>query len=107
MSELAGTAAEALLDAGSCVRVPQHIVYRKFPAETVMLNLTTGTYHGLNVTAGRMLEELERSETLGQAARKIATEFAQPADVVERDMCELCTALAARGLVNVSATAAR
>ena len=36
--------------------VPQHVVYRRFAAETVVLNLETGTYHGLNATGARMLE---------------------------------------------------
>jgi DNA-binding CsgD family transcriptional regulator len=42
------------------VRVPQHVVHRAFPARTVVLNLETGKYHGLNPTAGRMLTALEQ-----------------------------------------------
>ena len=34
------------------VRVPRHVVHRDFPAQTVILNLETGKYHGLNPTAG-------------------------------------------------------
>ena len=39
---------------------PSHVVYRTFVTETVALNIETGQYHGLNATAGRMLEVLER-----------------------------------------------
>jgi Coenzyme PQQ synthesis protein D (PqqD) len=79
--------------------VPDHVVYRTFPAETVLLNLATGRYHGLNATAGRMLEALADAPSIRHAARVIAQRFAQPQDTVERDMCELCRLLLERGLI--------
>ncbi len=82
-------------------RVPDHVVYRSFPGETVLLNLTTGTYHGLNATAGRMLEELERASSIGDAAARLAVEFAQPPALVERDLRALCGELLERGLLRV------
>jgi hypothetical protein len=85
----------------SKIKVPQHVVYRGFPAETVVLNLETGKYHGLNATAGSMLEALERATCLRDAASAVSGEYGQPQDVVERDMCELCSALLERGLIEV------
>ena len=35
------------------LRVPDHVVYRSFPGETVALNLNTGRYHGLLHSGGR------------------------------------------------------
>ncbi len=87
--------------------VPQHVVYRSFPAETVVLNLHTGKYHGLNATAGTMLAALERGESVRAAAAGVAGEYNQPAERVERDMCELCSLLLARGLVELDGDAAR
>ena len=40
------------------VRIPKHVVFRSFGSETVLLNLSTGQYHGLRGTGGRMLEVL-------------------------------------------------
>jgi hypothetical protein len=88
------------------VKVPQHVVYRSFPAETVVLNLETGKYHGLNATAGRMLEALERAACLRDAAAAMATECGQEQTVVERDMCELCDALLERGLIEIDGSPA-
>jgi hypothetical protein len=88
------------------IKVPQHVVYRSFPAETVVLNLQTGKYHGLNATAGDMLEALERAASLREAAAAIAKEYDQPRELVERDMCELCNTLLERGLVEVDGGAA-
>jgi len=85
----------------SRVAVPQHVVYRSLPSETVVLNLQTGRYHGLNPTAGSMLEALERAACVGDAAAAVAEEYAQPPALVERDMCELCDALLARGLIQL------
>jgi hypothetical protein len=94
---------ETALDASARVTLPQHVVHRSFPSETVVLNLLTGTYHGLNATAGRMLEELERTGTIAQAAATLAVEFGQDASLIESDMCELCRALLARDLVRLEA----
>jgi hypothetical protein len=85
----------------SRIRVPQHVVYRSFPAETVVLNLETGRYHGLNATAGSMLEALERAACLHDAAAAVAKEYEQPQAVIEQDMCELCNSLLERGLIEV------
>jgi coenzyme PQQ synthesis protein D (PqqD) len=84
-------------------RVPPDVVYRSFPAETVLLNLTTGTYHGLNPTAGRMLDALEGAPTIALAAVAVAAEYGQLPSLVERDMCDLCAALSARGLIVIDA----
>lgn len=85
------------------VAVPDHVVHRPFPTETVVLNLETGKYHGLNPVAGRMLEELERRQTVGDAARVISEEYGQSIEEVEADICELCVDLAERGLISLSA----
>jgi hypothetical protein len=97
--------ADSLL--GSKIKVPQHVVYRSFPSETVVLNLETGKYHGLNATAGQMLEALERSNCVREAAAAVASTYEQEAAVVERDMCELCNVLLARGLVELDGEPAR
>lgn len=83
------------------MRIPQHVVYRDFPAQTVVLNLETGKYHGLNPTAGRMLSELEKTPSVAAAARAVADRYEQPRADVERDLCELCGLLLARGLIEI------
>jgi hypothetical protein len=89
----------------SRIRVPQHVVYRSFPSETVVLNLQTGRYHGLNATAGSMLEALERAACLRDAAIAVSEEYEQPQAVVEQDMCALCTVLLERGLIELDGAA--
>jgi hypothetical protein len=81
------------------LRVPAHVVYRAFPDDTVVLNLETGKYHGLNRTGGRMLEALERADTVGAALAELSDQYDAPRDEIERDLRELCADLMERGLV--------
>ncbi|HEX4484049.1 MAG TPA: PqqD family protein [Solirubrobacteraceae bacterium] len=83
------------------VKLPQHVVFRAFPTETVVLNLQTGRYHGLNPTAGDMLEALTQSHSVREAAMTLAARYEQPRETIERDLCELCNLLLDRGLVEL------
>lgn len=85
------------------VRLPEHVVHRGFAAETVVLNLKTGKYHGLNPVAGRMLEVLEEVGSVQEAARQLALEYDQPLETIEQDICGLCADLAERGLIETDA----
>ena len=84
------------------VRVPDHVVHRAFVAETVVLNLQTGRYHGLNPSAGRMLAVLETEGKIRDAAGTLAEEYDQPLDLIERDLAQLCRQLLERKLIKFS-----
>ena len=84
------------------VRVPDHVVHRAFVAETVVLNLQTGRYHGLNPSAGRMLAVLETEGRVRDAAGALAEEYDQPLDLIERDLARLCRQLLDRKLIEFS-----
>ena len=102
MASVARMSAPAGLRPETRVRIPRHVVHRHFPAQTVVLNLETGRYHGLNPTAGRMLDALGEGRTVAAAARIVAEHYRQPRADVERDLCELCAALLSRGLVELT-----
>ncbi len=82
--------------------VPNHIVYRSFVNETVILNLETGRYHGINTTGGRILELLEREGTLAAAAARLAEEYDRTLEEAQRHVIEFCNELHERGLIAVS-----
>jgi len=89
------------------IRVPDHVVYRTFVRETVVLNLATGRYHGINPTGGRILDLLTDDATLGSAAQVLADEYGRPLAEVERDVCTFCEELRERGLIEVSLNGSR
>lgn len=90
---------ESLL--ASKVRLPEHVVYRAFVKETVVLNLQSGKYHGLNPTGGRMLEVLVGAPTVRDAAAKLTDEYGLPAEQIEGDLCDFCGDLLERGLIEI------
>jgi hypothetical protein len=83
------------------MRLPQHVVHRSFVAETVVLNLRTGKYHGLNPTAGRMLEALATAPTAGVVVPELAREYKVEPAKVESDLIALCQGLLERGLIEM------
>lgn len=85
----------------SKVLLPQHVVHRSFVAETVVLNLRTGQYHGLNVTAGRMLEALESTPTVDDSVSGLAAEFGVEEEKIRGDLLTLCRGLLERGLIQI------
>jgi hypothetical protein len=93
------TAVDAVLDAR--VRIPQGVVYRSFVKETVILNLDTGLYHGVNPTGGRMLATLEEVGSVRDAAGVLARDYGRPLAEIQGDLCEFCEALVERGLLAI------
>ena len=90
---------DAHLDLSARVRIPSHVVYREFPAETVILNLETGQYHGLNRTGGAILASLERTPSLQETVTAVAKQYGQSLTEVERDVRAFCGDLLRRGLI--------
>jgi hypothetical protein len=83
------------------VTIPQHVVFRTFVEETVVLNLESGRYHGLNPTAGRMLELLSELGEVDAVAERVADETGAPTNRVAEDLRAFCSSLAERGLIEV------
>lgn len=83
------------------VRVPAHVALRRFPSESVALNLETGHYHGLNDDATDMVEAMVAAASVADAADGLATVRGLPPEAIEQQLCELCTALEGRGLIQV------
>lgn len=81
------------------LKVPEYVVSREFAAKTVLLNLQSGTYHGLNAVGNRMLEAVVAATTPRAAIAGLASEFEQPVAVIEGDLTTLLEGLAERGLV--------
>lgn len=83
------------------VRLREHVAYRSFGDETVVVNLKSGKYHGLNRTALRMLEVLTESASVEEAVPALADELGADRARIEADLLELCRGLAERGLVEL------
>ena len=82
-------------------RVPEYVVHRQFAQETVVLNLRTGLYHGLNASGGRFIEVLDRAASVSAAVDQLASEYGQQRAGMERDVAEFCLALSERELLTL------
>jgi Coenzyme PQQ synthesis protein D (PqqD) len=98
----AANSAAGLLDRRFAV--PDHVVHRAFAAETVVLNLKTGGYHGLNPVAGRMLEVMEETGSPREAISRVVAEWDVEQAQVESDAASLCAELLERGLIEPAGT---
>jgi Coenzyme PQQ synthesis protein D (PqqD) len=88
-----------LLD--SAVHVPEHVIFRSFARETVALNLRTGKFHGLNASAGRMVEVVTRARCPRDAVDQLASEYGVARERIALDVEQLLRQLADRGLVEI------
>jgi hypothetical protein len=93
------TTEDDILDA--VVRVPEHVIFRSFARETVALNLQTGRFHGLNATAGRMVELVTRSRSPRDAVAGLADEYGVPHERIANDLAALLRLLADRRLIEI------
>jgi hypothetical protein len=82
-------------------RLPDHVVYRSFVNETVVLNLQTGRYHGLNPTGGRILQLLVETASIDESAARLAQESGRGVDEIRADVQAFCDDLVVRGLVEI------
>ena len=83
------------------VVIPDHVVGRGFASETVLLNIRTGEYHGLDRVGGRFYEVIRDAPDLERASRTLMTEYDQPADRIEEDLAAFCDDLRNRGLIEI------
>lgn len=81
------------------VRVPEHVVYREFPEQSVVLNLDKGDYHGLNRTASVAFALLASGETLAAVAQALSKRYRLSSAQAQTDVSRLCASLLQRGLL--------
>jgi hypothetical protein len=70
--------------------------------ETVILNLKTGMYHGLDPVGTRFFEVLKNSSSLAEVHRQLLAEFDVPADRLEADLLALSEDMLAKGILVVA-----
>lgn len=69
--------------------------------ETVILNLASGTYFGLDEVGSRIWQLVTDGATLAEICETLLTEYAVPRETLLNDLFELVGNLQERGLVQV------
>ena|ERR1700690_1738418 len=83
------------------VAVPRHVLIRHLDGESVLLNLETERYFGLDAMGTRMWEAATTSPNLEAAYRKLLEEFEVEPEVLRNHLTELLSQLVENGLLSV------
>jgi hypothetical protein len=79
--------------------VPPQVMSRLVGDETVLLDLASGIYFGLDDVGKRIWESVGEGLSLGETAAAIASEFEVEETQAQTDLLEFTTDLVERGLL--------
>ncbi len=84
------------------VTIPSQVMAREVGDETVILDLASGTYFGLDKVGARAWQLFGDDRTLGDICDALLAEYDVSREDLERDMLRLTQELSAKGLVSVA-----
>jgi len=92
------------MEMSDTVTLSEDVVAREVAGETVLLNLSSGTYFGLNEIGGLIWKWLDEEDgcTLADISQRIETQFNISAEEAQRDVLMLAGDLAEHGLLETS-----
>jgi hypothetical protein len=85
------------------VYVRPNVIFRALGDESVILNLDSGVYFGLDEIGTRIWQLLEQRD-VGEVCETLQSEYDVPAERVEADVTALIDRLSAKGLVECRAS---
>jgi hypothetical protein len=75
------------------------VIVRELEGESVILDLSSGRYFGLNAVGTRVWQLIQQGRPVDGLIHAVTAEYDADADAVERDVLALLEDLKARGLV--------
>lgn len=88
------------MESSAKITIPSQVLARGVGDETVILDLASGTYFGLDAVGARMWHLMNEGKTIGQVCDAIEAEYDVSREQVESDLRTLVRELAAHGLVS-------
>jgi coenzyme PQQ synthesis protein D (PqqD) len=79
--------------------VPDGVVSRELDGETVLLNLETGIYFGLDAVGTDMWRAIREATTLGEALTAVRGQYDVDEATIRTDFLQLADELLAKGLL--------
>ena len=83
----------------STIGVPPDVIYRDVDDETVVLNLESGVYFGLDDVGARMWQLIVEHRSLRAVRATLLDEFDVAAETLERDLIRFVSELHGIGLL--------
>jgi Coenzyme PQQ synthesis protein D (PqqD) len=85
------------------VTVPSQVMARQVGAETVILDLESGTYYGLDAVGARAWQLMTSGQTLAQVCETMLAEYEVQPEQLQQDIAALVQSLADQKLVVLEA----
>ena len=85
------------------VTIPSQVMARQVGNESVILDLSSGTYYGLDPVGARIWQLITEGQTLPQVCETMLAEYEVSCEDIERDVLALVQNLADKQLVGVGA----
>ena len=81
--------------------VPAHVLIRRLDGESVLLNLESERYFGLDATGTRMWELVTSQPSIGIALEKLQEEYEVEPEILRTHLTQLLSGLVENGLLHV------
>lgn len=91
----------ATLSLTAQISIPKSVLVRVFQNESVLLNLDSECYHGIDDVGTRMWEAVTQSKTIQEAYDILLSEFDVDAETLKKDLTDFIEKLVQRGLVDL------
>lgn len=86
------------------VTVPSHVLFRVLDKESVLLNVQTERYFGLDETGTRMWQLVTAAPSVEAACQQLLDEYDAKPEALRQDLVELVTRLVDNGLLQVNSS---
>ena len=83
------------------VTVPDHVIVRQLGDESVMLDMASGYYFGLDPVGARIWQLLSATSSLAEIVERLAQEYDVTPEQANSDLVRFVEELKANGLLNV------
>jgi len=90
------------MDTERKIEIPDHVMSRQVGEETVILDLGSGTYFGLDPVGTRVWQLAEAGLGVSQIIGTLVNEYEATEDQLRQDVTALLDDLVTRGLVQLS-----
>ena len=84
------------------VSVPSDVLVQELQGESVLLNLNSGSYFGLDEVGTRMWQALTTTGSIEAAYEALRTEYDVEPELLRRDLEQWIEKLAGHGLLDIS-----
>jgi hypothetical protein len=83
------------------ITIPAQVMARQVGDETVILDLASGTYFGLDPVGARIWQMMTECKTLSEICDVLLDEYDVPREVLERDILRLLQELNTQNLISL------